>query len=278
MPNTASDCVNIPNGNANTNAAIKSGSQNSLLTLATNGSGVLDKESPSYVPGTKEFDYVIPNKKIKLGQKVNATNLGMFKLYAEVTPKNGDAIQRTVSFWMPEDATAAQQVGTFERLLTNGNLLVPVHWVFLYLHDNPDIEDAVLTFKSTSNSIYSALQKQVKAESELCTELRFVIGRQSIRNEKFKKTYWYPAFELVGRNYDYVDGKVKPVKGGLSAVELKVVLERSNAIQKAYMEAKLVARKHNIAGLVDGTETRTALPAGKGKYDDSGLEDGTVTF
>jgi hypothetical protein len=38
----------------------------------------------------------------------------------------------------------------FDRELPNGNVLQPCHWVFLYLHDFPEIEGGLIAFLTRS--------------------------------------------------------------------------------------------------------------------------------
>lgn len=253
------------------------GNQNSFITLLKANSGVLDKNNPAYIKGAKALDYAISSKKVRLGAKLNATIIGMFKLYAESTKKEKDSeMPTTVGFWMPDDAAQfpISGGGIFDRELPNGNVLQPCHWVFLYLHDNPDIEDGLIAFRSKGNSIYAALQKLVKAESAVVTELRFEISHQDIYNERYKKTDYYPKFEIVGRNYKLTDdGKIViPKDGGMDAATLKEILTRSNKVQEGYKRMKLVA-KRNVVGLLGAPQGRPALSVGKAVYGDEDDED-----
>jgi hypothetical protein len=258
----------------------QTGSQNSFITLVKLNGQTLDKNNPAFMKGVKPLDYVIASKKLKLGAKLDATILGMFKVYAEVK-KGGakDEMPTTVAFWMPDQAMqfpiAPGEI--FDRELPNGNVLQPVHWVFVYLHDFPDVDDGIIAFRSKGNSVYSALQKLVKAESAVCTELRFEVSHQGIYNEKYRKTDYYPKFEIVGRNYALTESdKVVPDKqSGIDRETLKEILSRSKDIQLSYKEMKLVA-KRNIETLA-GPAPRKALTDGRAKYTED-EESGEVVF
>jgi hypothetical protein len=257
----------------------QTGSQNSFITLVKANGQVLDKNNPAFMKGVKPLDYVIASKKLKLGAKLDATILGMFKVYAEVKAKESkDEMAKTVAFWMPEQAMQFEIApgAIFDRQLPNGNVLQPVHWVFVYLHDNPEIDDAIIAFRSKGNSIYSDLQKLVKAESKVCTELRFEISNQDIYNEKYKKTDYYPKFDVVGRNYTLTEDEkvVLDKQSGLDKETLKEILSRARDIQAAYKETRMVA-KRDVKALT-GPEPRQALPAGKAGYEDD--DDEHVTF
>jgi hypothetical protein len=258
----------------------QTGSQNSFIALVKANGQVLDKNNPAFMKGVKQLDYVITSKKLKLGAKLDVTVLGMFKVYAEV--KKGDTdkeMPKTVAFWMPDQAMQfpVDSGGIFDRELPNGNVLQPVHWVFVYLHDFPDVDDGIIAFRSKGNSIYAALQKLIKAESSVCTELRFEVTSQDIYSEKYRKTDYYPKFEIVGRNYTLTaDEKVVLDKqSGLDRETLKEILSRAKDIQSSYKEMKLVA-KRDIESLT-GPAPRKALPAGQADYAED-AEDGNVQF
>jgi hypothetical protein len=255
----------------------QTGSQNSFITLVKDNSQVRDKNNPAFMKGVKPLDYVIASKKLKLGAKLDVTILGMFKVYAEVKKGATDKeLPKTVAFWMPEQAMQFEIApgSIFDRELPNGNVLQPVHWVFVYLHDFPEVDDGIIAFRSKGNSMYAALQKTVKAASAVCTELRFEVSNQDIYNEKCRKTDYYPKFEITGRNYTLTgDGKVVFDKqSGLDRETLKEILSRSRDIQADYKEMKMVA-KRNVEALT-GPEPRKALPAGRAHYDEEVEDDG----
>jgi hypothetical protein len=254
----------------------QTGSQNSFITLVKANGQVLDKNNPAYMKGVKPLDYVITSKKLKLGAKLDITVLGMFKVYAEVKKSDaGDEMPKTVAFWMPEQAMQFEIASgsIFDRELPNGNVLQPVHWVFVYLHEYPDIDDGIIAFRSKGNSIYTELQKTVKAKSSVCTELRFEVSNQDIYNEKYRKTDYYPKFELVGRNYTLTEaGSVElDTESSIDRETLKEILTRAKDVQSSYKEMRLVA-KRSIETLT-GPAARKALPVGKAGYEDDDDED-----
>jgi len=259
----------------------KTGSTNSFITLVKPNGQVLDKNNPAYMKDVKPFDYVIASKKLKISDKkqcVDATILGMFKVYAEKAKKEREnEMAKTVQFWAPDDAVQYElsEGSQFERQLPNGNVLIPVHWVFLYLHNHPNVEGALLPFQSKGNAIYRDLEKLVKAESSVCTQLRVSVSNQGIYNEKFKKTDYYPAFEIVGKNYEITDdGKVRKAKdSNLDAETLKEILVRSKELYESYAQHKMVA-KH---AALPAPEGRPALTAGKAAYG-NGDDDESVSF
>ena len=255
----------------------KEAGKQSFISLVTPRSGVLDKNNPAYMPGVKPFEYVIPSTKLRLGKIVDATILGLFKVYAEVTPKQKESdMAKTVKFWHPDDAVQFPIEGYFDRPLPNGNILQPVHWVCLYLHDNPDVTDGRISFRSVGNTFYKKLSDLVKAESNACTELRFNITYQELYNETYKKTDYYPAFEISGHNYQLTsEGKVVKTKDSkVDKATLREILERSKQAHEDYRNFRMVGKTNTQALL--GSAPRKALPAGKGGYEEE--EDENVNF
>lgn len=225
-------------------------------------SEVLEESSDAYIKGAKKNGYVIASQKLNLGTNIDATVIGNFKVFAEMTVPQGNDIAKTVSYWLPEDA---MQIPTgenaFERPLSNGNVLRPCHWVFLYLHDHPELEGVILSFRSTGNKIYSDLEKLIKGSSKIVPELRFNITAQPIKNEKYNKTYYYPKFDLQEqRNFALTEDGIKPVKGGLDSEELETVLTRYADLYKAMTETKsVVGKKANIAGFLPPADASSAI-------------------
>jgi hypothetical protein len=258
----------------------KYGGGNLFISLVQGTSSILAEGDPRYMKGVKLYDYVIAQNKLRLGQSFDATVLGFFKLYEEKAKKEKDnEMAKTVQFWMPEQAEQVPlgKNENFARYLANGNVLMPVHWVFLYLHKHPEIEGAMLSFRSTGNKVFDQLRKLLKRESSLCTELRFSIGKQSIRNETYNRTIFYPDFVIAGKNFDYVDGKVKLIKDGMGKEEVKTILERSKGVQEDYAANRMVSIKPEatLAMLIGAPVIRSALPAPGEALDDGDHEDTT---
>jgi hypothetical protein len=252
----------------------KTGSQNSWVSLATGNSAVLSPKDPKYIKSAKLLDYVIADKKLRLGPSMTVTILGMFKLYQETPERKSESdMPPIVGYWLPADAEQIQTKSgdNFTRQFTarDGTIheLNPVHWVHIYIHGHEDITDAILPFRSRGNEIYRDLYKLVKRESRVCPELRFKVTSQGLDNAKYKKTDYYPAFEIVGRNFRLDDeGNITLVKDGFAKEELADVLLLSRNSQKDYAECRMVS-KRDVA-TITGTRPSTALPPGQGDYDD----------
>jgi hypothetical protein len=211
------------------------------------------KSKPGYIPGAKMGDFVTSTKK-NLGQEPVVTVLGIFKLYGEYEPdrvEDGQKVQGKMRrYVLPEDAVQikaiAQNLGlpadNFNIAMPNGNTLRPMHWVYLYLHGEPEIENAVYTLRSTGNRIATALEKTIQQSgASHASELRFRMTAKEVSNENYE---WYaPEFEMLPqRNFKIADGTVQAVKGGFSKEELAHALKLSNEQRKAYASGSLVSK------------------------------------
>lgn len=238
----------------------ESGSNLQWIKILDPSANELVEGDAAYMKGAKARDFVIASSKTRLGPSMDATIVGMFKVFAEIEkPANANEMPKTVGYWHPADAMQVPLEGNFDRPLANGHVLQPVHWVFLYLHDHPEIEGVVLSFRSTGNKYYNELEKLVKANSHIVPELRFDISTQAVKNEKYNKTYYYPKFEIQDqRNCAYSPEEgLKSVKGGLDKDTLAEVLKRYGEVYKAFTEYTLVTKRTNIAGMLPGSPAQT---------------------
>ena len=272
-PAKQGETAGLPANTGDLNALIAQAAQAEAVIRAESGSNlqwikILDPsanelipEDAAYIKGAKARDFVIASSKTRLGNAVDATIIGMFKVFAEVEkPANAGDMPKTVGYWHPTDAMQVPLEGNFDRPLVNGHVLQPVHWVFLYLHDHPDIEGVVLSFRSTGNKYYNELEKLVKANSNIVPELRFTISTQAVKNEKYNKTYYYPKFEIQEqRNCAYsAEEGLKSVKNGLAKEELAEVLRRYGEVYQAFTGYTLVTRRTNISSMLPGAPVKAA--------------------
>ena len=177
----------------------------------------------------------------------------MFKLYAEKQPApsikgKSSEMDKTVGFWLPDDAEQVPlaEGDNFRRELKNGNYLQPMHWLFVHLHEFPELKDALIPFQSKGNADYTKIVKLVKANSSLATELVIDLKCVGELNVEFNKTYYYVRdIEVVGKNFDFdaETGKVSLIKGGMPGDEVKELLLLSGKMMQEYAQAKLVSRK-----------------------------------
>ena len=268
-----------------------SGRQYSYLKLVGNTAQdpILKKGRAEYIEGAAERGWVIPSKLINLGEKVRITVLGAFKVYEDTIPgikkdpkSKQEPMRRVVGYWMPGCAENVPVEGIFDRpyIAPDGvaHILRPVHWAFVYLHDHPEIEDAVITFRSTGNSVYKELQKLIQSSGVSSSELIIDMTCQEIPAKGWDKEYLYPDFEIVGRNYEIVEGNVKAVKGGLRTSEIARVIKWTHAMQKSYTDFQLVSKKSNIAALVKGFQGATIPEKTSASYKEDATEGKPAKF
>jgi hypothetical protein len=222
-----------------------------------------------------------------LGKSTDVTVLGIFKLYSICGPdtvdkNNNRTPGKLKRYVMPEDAVQirdkSQAMGypcdNFNTELPNGDVMRPIHWIYLYLHDAPDIDNAILSLRSGNNKVATAVSKTIQQSgASHSAELRFTLSAVEESNDKSE---WFsPCFELQEqRNFKIEDGDVRTVKGGFSKTEIEETLRRSNEQRKAYTTSALVG-SYSVAS-VFGSEPKKALaqPASKYEDEDDDIDDG----
>jgi hypothetical protein len=234
----------------------------------------LNSTKPEFIKGAKYKSFVISNKKVHLGMSFECTIVGMFKLYeeTEVKKEGNKDLPKIFGYWIPEDAENIPVEGMFDRpfLAKDGttHLLKPVHWLAVRLDAFPDMENVVISFRSTGNGIYAKLAKAVKNACDLAPQLKIKVTSQAIENKDWGKTNLFPDFEIIGKNFDFVDGSIKLIpeaKGGMTPDDLEATLTMYAHLNEEYAENRMVSKKSNIAALIGSSEPPKALSAGAGK-------------
>ena len=245
------------------------GATNTWITLAQPGGQWTTEGDPSCIKGLKPGQYCITDRKLKF-PTLKCTILGMFKIYSEKKAATKDSeMAKTVSFWMPEDAEQIPVGGSnFERPLKNGNVLVPMHWIFVYIPEHEEITDALIPFQSIGNKYFSEIEKMVKKSSRIASELIVEFKSEAVKNEEFKKTNFYAKAEIVGRNFTLdADGKISLDES--DAATVKTILERSKDLQSQYRNMRLVSKRSPqqlLTLLPQGSGGAKALPGSTGGY------------
>jgi hypothetical protein len=244
------------------------------------------KSKSGYIPGAKIGDLVTSTKEI-LGASIEVTVLGIFKIYGQFEPdtvdKKGGKIQGALKrYVMPEEAIQARalaqeagyQVDNFSIPLPNGHTLRPMHWIYLYLHDLPEVDNAVFSLRSTGNKIAGELAKIIQSsDAQHIAELRFELTSREESNDKGE--WSVPEFNVLDqRNFKVADGRFVPVRGGLAKADIAKLVKLSTDQRKAYNACDLIS-KSDVLSLFQGP--RKALPAGKG-YEEDNDEGEAVNF
>lgn len=208
------------------------GVQATYLLLAKSGSKALKKsEKDLYIQGLCQDDIYIQKTKKNLGSSVRVVPLAFIPLYNEKDGTGKDA--KFYGTWSKQDALqfpACENV-TFNRQLPNGHILVPVNWVCVYLPDHPEIENAVVAFKSTGIRIWRDWRKDVQENSTACATLVYTLS----------------AGEYGNDDYDWTDFSFSLAESLLETDKLTALktLKKSNEIQEAVM-SNTFAPKHAV--------------------------------
>ena len=119
------------------------------LILAKTGTKALQRSKKEYIQGLQIGDIFLQKDKKILGTEVKVVPLAFITLYQEKESADQDA--KFFGMWNKEQAVTfpVADGSYFNRQLPNGHILVPVNWVCVYLPDHPEIENAVVAFKST---------------------------------------------------------------------------------------------------------------------------------
>ncbi len=196
-----------------------------------------------FIKGAKPGCFVIGQQKLNLGKKFYATVIGALKVYKEVQPpRNPSEFEQTVGFWNTADAAKVPVVGYFDRPLSNGNVLKPMHWLFLHLHDYPELEGVLMPFQSVGNKKYEELMKMLKPACNILPERMIEISSNPEKNKTYNKVYFYPAFDIVeDKNFEYDGEGIMP--GDLDEEEVEVILKKYTELQGAISKHILVQNR-----------------------------------
>jgi hypothetical protein len=154
-----------------------------------------EEEDQLFIPGLKQKDFFIQGKKLILGKSFRAVPLAFLTVYTEYSGPGQSG--KFLGLWHKDDALKYPLcIGHFfNRELPSGHELRPAHWVMVYLPDYPEIDKAVITFKSTGNKVAKAWNKDVDARGASC-QLVYNVGSHIVTNDRKEK--WseiLPEFE-----------------------------------------------------------------------------------
>ena len=213
------------------------------LLLAKSGSKALKRsEKDLFIEGLAIGDIYIQKDKLNLGSSLKVVPLAFITLYNEKADASKDA--QFFGTWNKEQAVTFPLVdgNNFNRQLPNGHVLVPVNWVMVNVIGHPEIENAVIAFKSTGSRIWRKWKEDAKNRSSSCATLVYKIFEESYNNDKFDWTDF---------GFEYVESLLEK-EGDKSKAEALACLKKSNAIRESY-------DKHTLIGNHD-TQAITAKP------------------
>lgn len=220
------------------------------LLLAKAGTKALQKtQKELYIKGLKIGDVFLQKEKQILGERVKVVPLAFVTLYQEKESRSKDA--QFFGAWNKEQAVSFPLAdgSYFDRIMPNGHILQPINWVFCELPDFPELDKAVIAFKSTGSRIWKKWKEDAKERSQTSATLVY---------EVFEEAYSNADYEWTDFGFEYVENLIEKNK----SLAIKC-LQKSNAIREDYQNATLIANrslpvttgKNNAKQIEDFSET-----------------------
>lgn len=202
-----------------------------ILLAKTASKALKKKEVDLYIEGLAVGDFYLQRDKVNLGAELKVVPLAFITLYDE-TDREG-SFKGT---WNKEQANSFPLAdgSYYNRQLPNGNILTPKNWVMVEVIGHPEIENAVICYKSTGSRIWKKWKDDSKTRSSSSATLVYSIFEMDVENDKNSWTDIGFAYKESLLETD----KVMAVK----------CLKKSNAIREAYENHVLVAN-HDVASL-----------------------------
>ena len=205
------------------------------ILLAKSGTKALKRsEKDLYIEGLAIGDFFLQKEKINLGAELKVVPLAFITVYQEKSDATNTA--QFFGMWNKEQAVTYPLVegSYFNRQLPNGHILTPVNWVMVEVIGHKEIENAVITYKSTGSRIWKKWKEDAKARSSSSATLIYSIREEIQQNDKF---------DWTDIGFEYSANLLETDKG--MAVHC---LKKSNAIRESYEKALLIAN-HNTSSL-----------------------------
>ena len=220
-----------------------------ILLAKTASKALKKKETELYIEGLAVGDFYLQREKVNLGSELKVVPLAFITLFDET-----DSTGSFRGTWNKEQAGQFPLVdgSYYNRQLPNGNILTPKNWVMVEVLGHPEIENAVICYKSTGSRIWKKWKEDSKTRSSSSATLVYNISEMDVENDK-------NSWTDIG--FSYAESLLETDK----AMAVKC-LKKSNAIREAYENHILVAN-HDIASL--STKPVTAY------IEDSEIEDST---
>ena len=154
------------------------------ILLAKAGSKALKKSQKDlFIEGLAVGDFYLQKEKVNLGDTLKVVPLAFITLYDEVEDKPQNA--QFFGVWNKEQAVTypVADGSYFNRQLPNGHILKPKNWVMVEVLDHPEIENAVIAYKSTGSRIWKKWKEDAKQRSQSSATLVYEIKEEVCSNE-----------------------------------------------------------------------------------------------
>ena len=184
------------------------------ILLAKSGTKALKKsQADLYIEGLKIGDFFLQKEKKVLGEKLRVVPLAFITLYQEKESADKDA--KFFGVWNKEQAETYP--------LVDGS----------YYDRQPELENAVIAYKSTGSRIWRKWKEDAKPRSQTSATLIYEISEMEVSNDK--NDWTDIGFAYVGSLLE--SDKAMAVK----------CLRKSNAIRDSYEKHVLVADHTSVA-------------------------------
>ena len=210
------------------------------ILLAKVGTKALKKsQADLYIEGLKIGDFFLQKEKKILGESLKVVPLAFITLYQEKESRDQNA--KFFGVWNKAQAEGYDlaEGSYFDRQLPNGHILQPVNWVCVEVLGHPELENAVIAYKSTGSRIWRKWKEDAKPRSQTSATLIYEIAEEEVSNDKNEWTDI--GFKYAGSLLE--TDKVMAVK----------CLKKSNAIREAY-ENRTFVSDHVVATVAPATK------------------------
>lgn len=223
------------------------------ILLAKPGSKAIKRsQTELFIEGLKVGDFYIQKDKVNLGNTLQVVPLAFLTLYDELEDKPQNA--QFFGTWNKEQAVTFPLAdgSYFNRELPNGHILKPKNWVMVEVLGHPELENAVIAYKSTGSRIWKKWKEDSKTRSSSSATLIYEIKEEACSNAE--NDWTDIGFEYKANLLE--TDKVMAVK----------CLRKSNALRESY-EKHILIGNHSINDMIS---PRTAVAQ---ITDDSTVED-----
>ena len=206
------------------------------ILLAKTGSKALKKSQKDlFIEGLAVGDFYLQKEKVNLGDTLKVVPLAFITLYDEVEDKPQNA--QFFGVWNKEQAVTypVADGSYFNRQLPNGHILKPKSWVMVEVLDHPEIENAVIAYKSTGSRIWKKWKEDAKQRSQSSATLVYEIKEEVCSNENN---------EWTDIGFEYVASLLETDK--VMAVKC---LKKSNNLRESYEKHVLIGN-HDTQSLI----------------------------
>ena len=212
-----------------------------FISLCQSQAKALDEDDNEfYIKGLQQKEFYVQAKKLRLGKSLKVVPLSFLTVYNEFSGSGQDA--KMLGIWHKDDAVKfpLHPMHFFNRVMPNGNELRPVKWVLVYLPDHPDLDNAVVTFKSTANRVAKAWAKDVESHGGMSCQLIYELSAKRVENDKGK---WFEITpEYVKHVFEDNDGDVT-----VNYDFAETVVDMSLEYNESYAKGTLIPRRSEAA-------------------------------